>query len=44
MLRQTWDADTPSYLHAYLDNGMWGQDSLWDGVARNAFTVFSAFI
>jgi len=40
MLRQTWDADTPSYLHAYLDNGMWGQDSLWDGVARNAFTVF----
>jgi RNA polymerase primary sigma factor len=40
MLRQTWAADSPSYLHAYLDNGMWGKDPLWDGVARNAFTVF----
>jgi RNA polymerase primary sigma factor len=39
-LRHTWDSDTPSYLHAYLDNGMWGKDALWDGVARNAFTVF----
>ena len=40
MLRQTWASDTPSYLHAYLDNGLWGRDPLWDGVARNAFTVF----
>jgi RNA polymerase primary sigma factor len=40
MLRQTWASDTPSYLHAYLDNGLWGKDSLWDGVARNAFNVF----
>jgi RNA polymerase primary sigma factor len=40
MLRQTWAADTPSYLHAYLDNGLWGKDPLWDGLARNAFTVF----
>jgi RNA polymerase primary sigma factor len=40
MLRQTWASDTPSYLHAYLDNGMWGKDPLWDVVARNAFTVF----
>ncbi len=40
MLRQTWASDTPSYLHAYLDNGLWGDDPLWDGVARNAFTVF----
>jgi RNA polymerase primary sigma factor len=40
MLRQTWASDTPSYLHAYLDNGLWGSDPLWDGVARNAFTVF----
>lgn len=40
MLRQTWASETPSYLHAYLDNGMWGSDPLWDGVARNAFTVF----
>jgi RNA polymerase primary sigma factor len=40
MLRQTWASVTPSYLHAYLDNGLWGKDPLWDGVARNAFTVF----
>ena len=40
MLRQTWDPASPSYLRAYLDNGLWGSDPLWDGVARNAFTVF----
>ncbi|MCK4900695.1 MAG: sigma-70 family RNA polymerase sigma factor [Anaerolineales bacterium] len=40
MLRETWDIDTPSYLRAYLDNGFWGIDPLWDGVARNAFDVF----
>ena len=40
MLRQTWENDTPSYLRAYLDNGMWGSNLLWDGVARNAFTVY----
>ena len=39
-LQQTWDCDTPSYLHAYLDNGLWGKDRLWDGVARTAFMVF----
>ena len=40
VLRYTWDPITPSYLRAYLDNGLWGEDPLWDGVARNAFTVF----
>ena len=40
LLQQTWDCDTPSYLHAYLDNGLWGKDRLWDGVARTAFMVF----
>jgi RNA polymerase primary sigma factor len=43
LLTQTWDCDKPSYLRAYLDNGLWGQDPLWDGVARNAFTVFVCF-
>jgi RNA polymerase primary sigma factor len=43
MLTRIWDCDTPSYLHAYLDNGLWGKDPLWDGVARNAFTVFVCF-
>ena len=40
MLRSTWQSNTPSYLRAYLDNGMWGSDPLWNGVARNAFSVF----
>jgi RNA polymerase primary sigma factor len=40
MLHVTWDIDTPSYLRAYLDNGLWGNDQLWDGVARHAFDVF----
>lgn len=40
MLHVTWDIDTPSYLRAYLDNGLWGSDKLWDGVARHAFDVF----
>jgi RNA polymerase primary sigma factor len=39
-LRYTWEGVTPSYLRAYLDNGMWGTDVLWDGVARNAFSVY----
>jgi RNA polymerase primary sigma factor len=40
MLRTTWDSDKPSNLRAYLDNGLWGRDTLWDGVARYAFNVF----
>lgn len=39
-LRKTWRGEARSYLHAYLDNGMWGENPLWDGVARNAFTIF----
>ena len=38
--RVTWQSEAPSYLRAYLDNGLWGSDPLWNGVARNAFTVF----
>ena len=40
MLRATWQSESPSYLRAYLDNGLWGSDILWKGVARNAFAVF----
>jgi len=39
-LRLTWQCETRSYLHAYLDNGLWGNDTFWDGVARYAFSVF----
>jgi RNA polymerase primary sigma factor len=40
MLRSAWQSDVPSYLRAYLDNGNWGSDPLWNDVARNAFAVF----
>ncbi len=39
-LHAGWQADTPSYLRAYLDNGHWGVDPLWDTLARNAYSVF----
>jgi RNA polymerase primary sigma factor len=39
-LRHTWELEDSSYLRAYLDNGLWGKDPLWDGVARHAFIVF----
>lgn len=43
MLRHIWDNEIPSYLRGYLDNGLWGKDQLWDGVAGNAFTVYLLF-
>ncbi len=39
-LRQSWQSDSPSYLRSFLDNGLWGKDSLWDGLVRNAFTLY----
>ncbi len=39
-LRLTWQMATPSYLRHYLDNGLWGKDPLWNGVAQNAFASF----
>ena len=35
--------ETFSYLRAYLDNGLWGSDSLWNVIAGNAFAVFLYF-
>jgi len=39
-LRQSWQSGSPSYLRSYLNNGLWGYDRLWEGVARSAFSVF----
>jgi RNA polymerase primary sigma factor len=39
-LRQGWDIDSPSYLRAFLDNGQWGRDTMWNGLAANAFNLF----
>jgi RNA polymerase primary sigma factor len=39
-LHAGWEFDTPSYLRAYLDNGHWGVDQLWDSLARHAYSLF----
>lgn len=39
-LHAGWQFDSPSYFRAYLDNGRWGVDHLWDVLARNAYGVF----
>jgi len=39
-LHAGWETDAPSYLRAYLDNGLWGQDPAWDSMVRKAFSVF----
>jgi RNA polymerase primary sigma factor len=41
-LHAGWEFDSPSYLRAYLDNGHWGVDHLWDNLARHAYSVFLA--
>jgi len=39
-LHWTWILKQPSYIRVYLDNGLWGKDKLWDGIARNVFTIY----
>ena len=39
-LHSGWQSDTPSYLRAYLDNGKWGTDELWNGIAFKVYRVF----
>ncbi len=40
LLRRQWQAEEPSYLRTYLDNGLWGKDPAWEGVVRDAQTIF----
>ena len=39
-LRAGWGSDAPSYLRAFLDNGKWGTDPIWDEFARTSYSVF----
>jgi RNA polymerase primary sigma factor len=39
-LQQSWEPNERSYIRSYLDNGRWGKDKLWDGIAQNVFLVF----
>ncbi len=40
LLKRQWQADDPSYLRSYLDNGLWGKDAQWEKLVRFAFTTF----
>lgn len=42
-LREGWALDTPSYLRAWLDTGMWGSDPAWEEMAHHALEVFISF-
>ena len=42
-LRSKWELEPPSYTRDYLDNGLWGENEEWGGVARNLFYTFVAF-
>jgi len=43
MLRAQWKIDQPSYLRAFLDNGLWSKDALWDEMVRGAFILYLSF-
>ena len=39
-LHAGWQMAAPSYLRSYLASEQWGRDTLWDELARKAFSVF----
>ena len=40
MLRQQWQAEDPSYLRSFLNNGLWGKDDAWNSMVKHAFKVY----
>ncbi len=40
LLRKSWQAEIPSYLRSYLDNGRWGKDAIWEELVRHAYALF----
>lgn len=43
LLQLNWNYDSSSYLHSYLDNGLWGKEEAWNQVVRYIFVVFVCF-
>ncbi|MCB8967885.1 MAG: RNA polymerase sigma factor RpoD [Ardenticatenaceae bacterium] len=41
-LRRGWDANQASYLRQYLNEGNWGQYTVWSDLATGCFAVFTA--
>jgi RNA polymerase primary sigma factor len=42
MLRSRWQAEVPSYLRTYCDNGRWGKDPAWDALVKHVYEIFIA--
>lgn len=42
-LHRVWLSDEPSYTRAFLSEGPWGKDNLWDGFASHIYGVFLVF-
>lgn len=40
LLHDGWKVESPSYLRAFLDNGLWGKNDLWNTVAANLYNYF----
>ncbi len=41
-LRRSWNAEDPSYVRVYLEQGDWGRDDRWNRIAGDLFHVFQA--
>ena len=42
-LHQSWQTDTPSYIHTCMVHEAWGKDPLWDSLVAHAYQVFVIF-
>ncbi len=42
-LKRGWQAESPSYVHQYMEREVWGKDPLWDGFVTHIYTVFVIF-
>jgi len=42
-LHQTWQTETPSYVHTCMEHEPWGKDPLWDSLVAHAYHVFVIF-
>ena len=43
VLHNGWEIEHPSYTRAYLDNGQWGRDDVWNEVAGYVYGLFLSF-
>jgi RNA polymerase primary sigma factor len=42
-LHRGWESISPSYLHSYMEHGLWGTDPTWDSLVAHAYNVYVIF-